>query len=88
MISAYKRLVLAGCMAALACLLVMAAGSAGRAQGNADAIYGVTSLDVAPDAVAQGIAILKQYRDAGHEQAGNLGVDLLQEMGWPNRFDL
>jgi quinol monooxygenase YgiN len=77
---------LAGCMVGLACLLAIAAGSAARAQTGADAIYGVTSLDVAPDSVAQGIAILKQYRDAGRQQAGNLGVDLLQEMGWPNRF--
>ncbi|HEY3641884.1 MAG TPA: antibiotic biosynthesis monooxygenase [Xanthobacteraceae bacterium] len=77
---------LAGCMAGLACLLGIAAGSAARAQSGAEAIYGVTSLDVAPDSVAQGVAILKQYRDAGRQQAGNLGVDLLQEAGWPNRF--
>jgi quinol monooxygenase YgiN len=73
-------------MAGLACLLGIAAGSAARAQSGAEAIYGVTSLDVAPDSVAQGVAILKQYRDAGRQQAGNLGVDLLQEAGWPNRF--
>jgi quinol monooxygenase YgiN len=77
---------LLGCMAGLACLLGSAAGSAARAQSGADAIYGVTSLDVAPGSVAEGIAALKQYRDAGRQQAGNLGVDLLQEAGWPNRF--
>jgi quinol monooxygenase YgiN len=77
---------LAGLMAGLAFLLAGAAGSAARAQAGPDAIYGVTNLDVAPDAVDQGIAILKQYRDAGRQQAGNLGVDLLQEMGWSNRF--
>jgi len=76
---------LVGCVAGLACLLV-AAGSAARAQAGADAIYGVTALDVAPDAVAQGTALLEQYRDAARKQAGNLGVDLLQEAGWPNRF--
>jgi quinol monooxygenase YgiN len=75
-----------GCVAGLACLLAIAAGSAARAQAGPDAIYGVSSLDVAPDAVAQGIAILKQYRDSARPQAGNLGVDLLQELGWPNRF--
>jgi len=75
-----------GCVAGLACLLVIAAGSAARAQAGPDAIYGVSSLDVAPDAVAQGVAVLKQYRDSGRQQAGNLGVDLLQEAGWPNRF--
>ena len=75
-----------GCVVGLACLLALAAGSAARAQAGPDAIYGVTSLDVAPDAVAQGVAILKQYRDAAPKQAGNLGVDLLQELGGPNRF--
>jgi hypothetical protein len=54
-----------------------------RAQSGGDAIYGVTSLDVAPDAVAQGVALLKQYRDGGLKQAGNLGVTLLQEADWP-----
>jgi quinol monooxygenase YgiN len=83
--SASLRL-LAGCMAGLACLIGIAAGSPARAQAGPDAIYGVTSLDVAPDAAAQGIAVLKQYRDSGRQQAGNLGVELLQEAGWPNRF--
>jgi quinol monooxygenase YgiN len=74
------------CLVGLGLLIAMAAGSAARAQAGPDAIYGVTSLDVAPGAVDQGIAILKQYRDAGRQQEGNLGVDLLQELDWPNRF--
>jgi quinol monooxygenase YgiN len=77
---------LLACLVGLAFLLAIATGSAARAQAGADAIYGVTSLDVAPSAVAQGVALLKQYRDAARKQAGNLGVDLLQEAGWPNRF--
>ena len=75
-----------GCMVGLACLIAIAAGSVAQAQSGPDAIYGVTSLDVAPDAVAKGSALLKQYREAARKQAGNLGVDLLQEAGWPNRF--
>jgi autoinducer 2-degrading protein len=75
-----------GCMVGLACLMAIAAGSVAQAQSGPDAIYGVTSLDVAPDAVAKGIALLQQYREAARKQAGNLGVDLLQEAGWPNRF--
>jgi quinol monooxygenase YgiN len=71
---------------ALALLIAGSANSGARAQTSLDAIYGVTSLDVAPGAGAQGVAILKQYRDSGREQAGNLGVDLLQEVDWPNRF--
>jgi len=69
-----------------AVLLTLAAGSAAQAQVGADAIYGVTSLDVAASAAAQGVAILKQYRDAARKQAGNFGVELLQEVGGPNRF--
>jgi len=73
-----------------ALLLAIVAGSAAPAQAQApigaDAIYGVTSLDVAAGAAAQGVAILKQYRDGARKQAGNLGVDLLQEIGRPNRF--
>jgi quinol monooxygenase YgiN len=70
-------------------LLAIVAGSAqaqAQAPIGADAIYGVTSLDVAAGAAAQGVAILKQYRDGARKQAGNLGVDLLQEIGRPNRF--
>jgi quinol monooxygenase YgiN len=71
-----------------AALLVIAAGSAAQAQAQAgpDAIYGVTSLDVAAQAAGQGAAVLKQYRGATRKQAGNFGVELLQEIGRPNRF--
>jgi quinol monooxygenase YgiN len=70
----------------LALLLAMAAHSAARAQAGGDAIYGVTTLDVAPGAASQGVALLKQYRDAALKQPGNAGVTLLQEADWPNRF--
>src|SRR3984957_7633100 len=90
MLSVHSRLPALGllmrCIVGLACLITIAAGSAARAQSGPDAIYGVTALDVAPDAVAKGVAALKQYRDAARKQTGNLGVDLLQEAGWPNRF--
>jgi quinol monooxygenase YgiN len=65
-------------------LLAIAACSAVRAQ--TDAIHGVTLLDVAPSAASQGVALLKQYRDAARKQAGNTGITLLQEADWPNRF--
>jgi len=57
-----------------------------RAQTGAAVIYGVTALDVAPGAAGQGVALLKQYRDGALKQAGNMGVTLLQEADWPNRF--
>lgn len=71
---------------ALAIVIAIAMASDARAQAGPDAIYAVTSLDVAPGATAQGIALLKQYRDAARKQAGNLGVDLFQETGFANRF--
>jgi quinol monooxygenase YgiN len=69
-----------------ACLLVVAAHSPARAQLSTDTIYGVTALDVAPGAAAQGVALLRQYRDDVLKQPGNLEVRLLQEVDWPNRF--
>jgi quinol monooxygenase YgiN len=69
----------------LALLFAATIGSAG-AQPGPEAIYGVTSLDVAPSATSFATVVLKQYRDAALRQGGNLGVTLLQEAGWPNRF--
>jgi quinol monooxygenase YgiN len=74
------------CALGLIFLLASAAGFAAQAQTGEGAIYGVTNLDVAPGATNQAIAVLKQYRDAALKQAGNAGVTLLQEVGWPNRF--
>jgi quinol monooxygenase YgiN len=70
----------------LAFLLAITAGATARAQTGEGAIYGVTNLDVAPDATNQAVALLKQYRGAALKQVGNAGVILLQEAGWPNRF--
>jgi quinol monooxygenase YgiN len=76
---------LTGCLLSVALLITVPVGAA-RAQSGGNAVYGVTSLDVAPSAAAQGVALLKQYRDGALKQAGNQGVTLLQEAGWPNRF--
>jgi (4S)-4-hydroxy-5-phosphonooxypentane-2,3-dione isomerase len=91
MISVLKRAELsfrpvARCLLGLALLLATAANSAAQVQTGSDAIYGVTTLDVAPDAASQGVALLRQYRDGALKQAGNMGVTLLQEVDWPNRF--
>ncbi len=67
-------------------LFVIASHSAAQAQAGGDAIYGMTALDVAPGAATQGVALLRQYRDGALKQAGNMGVTLLQEADWPNRF--
>jgi quinol monooxygenase YgiN len=70
----------------LVLLVWLVAISAARAQTSDHAIYGVRTIDVAPSATSQGIALLKQYRDATLKQPGNQEVDLLQQVGWPNRF--
>jgi (4S)-4-hydroxy-5-phosphonooxypentane-2,3-dione isomerase len=59
---------------------------ASTALAQSEAIYGVTALDVVPNAASQGVALLKQYRDGSLKQPGNLGVTLLREADWPNRF--
>ncbi len=69
-----------------AALLTISPHPAAQAQSESDAIYGVTTLDVAPGAASQGIALLRQYRDGAVKQAGNAGVTLLQEAAWPHRF--
>jgi (4S)-4-hydroxy-5-phosphonooxypentane-2,3-dione isomerase len=70
----------------LALAFVPAIAPPAWAQSGGDAIYGVTALDVAPNAAKEGVALLKQYRDGSLKQPGNLGVTLLQEADWPNRF--
>ncbi len=69
----------------LALAFVPAIAPAARAQ-SAEAIYGVTALDVTPNNAKEGVALLKAYRDGSLKQPGNLGVTLLQEADWPNRF--
>jgi len=74
---------------ALTCGFAVAVFAAAHSAANAQsggAIYGVTTLDVAPDAAAQGVTLLREYRDGALKQAGNTGVTLLEEADRPNRF--
>jgi quinol monooxygenase YgiN len=54
------------------------------AQGNA--VYLATYIEVMPNAVAPGAALLKQYRDASSKEDGNLRAVALAEIERPNRF--
>jgi (4S)-4-hydroxy-5-phosphonooxypentane-2,3-dione isomerase len=72
--------------ALLALSFVFAVAGTAFAQAGGGAIYGVTALDVVPSAAKDGVALLKAYRDGSLKQPGNLGVTLLQEADWPNRF--
>jgi quinol monooxygenase YgiN len=55
-----------------------------HAQGNA--IYLATYVEVMPNTVAPGIALLKQYRDASSKEDGNLRAETLAEIDRPNRL--
>jgi len=90
MISVHKLTAALSFGPGIRCLLglafAIAAISTTQAQTGGEAIYGVTTLDVAPTATSQGVALLKAYRDAARKQSGNTGITLLQEIDWPNRF--
>jgi quinol monooxygenase YgiN len=55
-----------------------------HAQGGA--VYVATYVEVMPNAVVPGIALLKQYRDASSKDDGNLRAVALAEIERPNRF--
>ena len=55
-----------------------------HAQGNA--VYLATYVEIMPNAVIPGIALLKQYRDASSKEDGNLRAKALAEIERPNRF--
>jgi len=49
-------------------------------------VYVATYVEVAPSAVDEGAALLQRYRDASRKDAGNLRMELVQELGRPSRF--
>ncbi len=49
-------------------------------------IYVATYVDVQPSSINQGIALIRQYRQASRAEAGSLGIDVVQETGRPSRF--
>ena len=55
-----------------------------HAQGSA--VYLATYVEVMPDTIAPGIALLKQYRAASVKEYGNLRAEALAEIERPNRF--
>jgi quinol monooxygenase YgiN len=55
-----------------------------HSQGNA--AYAATYIEVMPNAVAAGAALLRDLRSASLKEDGNLRFNVLQEIGRPNRF--
>ena len=70
----------------LAIGLVVAAALVPAAHAQSSAAYLATYVEVMPNAVASGAALLKQYRDLSFKEDGNLRVDVLAEIERPNRF--
>jgi quinol monooxygenase YgiN len=67
-------------------LCIAAASLVPSAQAQSNAVYVVTYVEVMPNAVAPGAALLKQYRDGSVKEDGNLRAVALQEIDRPNRF--
>jgi quinol monooxygenase YgiN len=66
------------------CIATAALVQPAHAQSNA--VYVATYVEVMPNAVATGAALLKQYRDGSAKEDGNQRADALQEIERPNRF--
>jgi len=58
----------------------------GAANAQEAVIYGATYLEVAPDAIPQGLALLKALSAASRKEDGNLRFQVVQEHDRPNRF--
>src|SRR4051812_40155808 len=71
---------------ALAVAAVLALAPAARAQTGAEGVFAVTYLDVGTTSVAQGIELIKKFRDASRRETANLEFTVLQETSRPNRF--
>ncbi len=65
---------------------VVAAALVPAAHAQSSAAYLATYVEVMPNAVSAGAALLKQYRDLSFKEDGNLRVDVLAEIERPNRF--
>jgi quinol monooxygenase YgiN len=66
-------------------LLAVLLGPAARAQNEGPA-YVVIYVEVAADATQQALAAMRQYRAAVRKDEANRGIQLIQEIGRPNRL--
>jgi quinol monooxygenase YgiN len=73
-------------VAALVIAAAIAVVPAVRAQTATDTVHAVTYLDVGTTAMAQGVELIKKYREASRREAANLEFTILQETSRPNRF--
>jgi quinol monooxygenase YgiN len=67
-------------------MFIVTAALVPSAHAQNNAAYLATYVEVMPNAVASGITLLKQYRDASFKEDGNLRAEALAEIDRPNRF--
>jgi len=70
----------------LAVTLLAAAMTHAQAQAPSGPIYIAAYAEVGTSSVKDGIAVLKQFRDAVRKEGGNMGIEIAQEIGRANRF--
>jgi quinol monooxygenase YgiN len=71
-------------LALAAPILLALLGCSASAQGSA--VYLATYIELMPNALGAGVALLKRHRDASRKEAGNLRFDVLAEIARGNRF--
>ena len=52
------------------------------------AFYTATYVEVVPPSTGQGVALLRQYREVGRGDGGNLRLEVLQRIDRPNQFTI
>src|SRR3989442_5730252 len=67
-------------------LMMLSAQPPPPLQASSAAFYVATYIDVQVNSTNEGMAIIKQYRDATRAEKGNSGTDFVQETGRPSRF--
>lgn len=67
-------------------LAILAATFVAPAKAQGSPIYIVSYVEVEPDAVAAGAALLQRYCNASRKEDGNMRFDVLHEMARPSRF--
>jgi len=75
----------------LCSLAITASGlaTAARAEELSDAaVYVVAYIEIMPPSTAAAITLLKQYREASRQEAGNVRFEVLQQHGRPDHFAL
>jgi quinol monooxygenase YgiN len=81
--AAFTRYVVAGFFVIAAAITTIAPGVCAQ---SAEPVFAVTYLDVAADAMPQGVELIRRYRDLSLGENAILEFTILQETGRPNRF--